>query len=81
MVSLEELNVSLGGISLESKTNIVLIMESGVERFVNTPLSISDFTKLWESHKKIIKLPTGKADGYVCIKKKHVDFLLLRPLN
>ena len=71
MENLEKLNVNLGKVVLEQRTDITFIMKSGAKFCISTPLSITDFTKIWGSPKRKIKIATGVFD-YVFIDKKHV---------
>ena len=79
MATLEEMNVDLEDISFEPITQISLVMRNGKQVYIGTPLSIMGFTKLWNSHKKIIKVVTGR-ESYAYINKKCVDFYHACPI-
>lgn len=78
MASLEELNVNLDDVSFEPITNIVFIMKNGAQIGVGTPLTVSAFTEIWNTHKRKIKVITGK-DSYAYINKRRVDFYHIFP--
>lgn len=77
MATLEEMNVDLEGISFKPVTEIALIMK-GAQIVIGTPLSIADFTELWNSKKRKLKIPTGK-DSHAYIVKRRVDFYHISP--
>ena len=79
MPTLEEMNVDLEDISFKPVTEIAFIMK-GAQAVIGTPLSIADFTELWNSKKRKLKIPTGK-DSYAYIVKKRVDFYDHSPIK
>ena len=79
MAILEEMNVDLDDVSFKPITEIALIAR-GAQIVIGTPLSIADFTELWNSKRKKLKIPTGK-DSYAYIVKAHVDFYHISPIN
>lgn len=79
MPTLEEMNVDLEDISFKPVTEIAFIMK-GAQAVIGTPLSITDFTELWNSKKRKLKIPTGK-DSYAYIVKKRVDFYHISPIK
>lgn len=79
MPTLEEMNVNLDDVSFKPITEIAFIMK-GAQAVIGTPLSIADFTALWNSKKRKLKIPTGR-DSYAHIVKRRVDFYHASPIN
>ena len=79
MATLEEMNVDLDDASFKPITEIALIAR-GAQIVIGTPLSIADFTELWNSRRRKLKIPTGN-DSYAHIVKAHVDFNNISPIN
>lgn len=79
MPSLEEMNVDISDVSFKPVTEIAFIMK-GAQAVIGTPLSIADFTELWNSKKRKLKIPTGK-DSYAYIVKRPVDFYHISPIK
>ncbi len=79
MPSLEEMNVDISDVSFKPFTEIAFIMK-GAQAVIGTPLSIADFTELWNSKKRKLKIPTGK-DSYAYIVKRRVDFYHISPIK
>lgn len=79
MATLEDMNVDLSDVSFKPITEIALIAK-GAQIVIDTPLAISDFTELWNSKKRKLKIPTGK-DSYVYIVKRRVDFYHISPIK
>ncbi len=79
MATLEDMNVDLSDVSFKPITEIALIAK-GAQIVIGTPLAISDFTELWNSKKRKLKIPTGK-DSYVYIVKRRVDFYHISPVK
>lgn len=79
MPTLEEMNVDLDDVSFQPITEIALIMR-GAHITIGTSLSVADFTELWNSKKRKLKVPTGK-DTYAYIVKRRVDFYHIAPIK
>lgn len=77
MATLEEMNVNIDDVSFKPVTEIALIMK-GAQIVIGTPLSIADFTTLWNSKRRKLKIPTGK-DSHAYIVKRRVDFYHIAP--
>lgn len=71
--ALDELGVNTEG-ALTPVSNVVCIMKSGAEIRIATPLSPEDVMSLWNTRKRIMKIPAGDR-SYAVIKKRDVDFL------
>lgn len=78
MTNLENIEVDTSDISFPHTTHIVFIMKSGARIGIATPLSASDFMKIWDTKKGRIKIVTGK-DSFACIVKRNVDFFRIFP--
>lgn len=77
--TLEEMNVNVDDVSFKPITEVALITK-GAQIVIGTPLSIADFTALWNSRRRKLKVPTGK-DSYAYIVKRRVDFYHISPIN
>ncbi len=79
MATLEDMNVDLSDVSFKPITEIALIAK-GAQIVIGTPLTISDFTELWNSNNGKLKIPPGN-DSYVYIVKRRVDFYHISPIK
>lgn len=79
MTTLDEMNVDLDDAFFKPITEIALIAR-GAQIVIGTPLSVTDFTELWNSKKRKLKIPTGKG-SYAYIVKGRVDFYHISPIN
>ena len=59
MATLEEMNVDLEDVSFKPVTEIAFIMK-GAQAVIGTPLSIADFTALWDSKKRKLRFQRAK---------------------
>ena len=73
MENLEKLGVDVTSVDLMPITHLVFGIKSGVQFCVDTPLTIQDFAKLWNSHGKEIKILTS-TDTFAYVNKRSVDF-------
>lgn len=71
MTSFEKIDVDLNNLFLQPITRISFNMRNGTIIDVDTPLSITDFTALWNTKRNKIKIATG-GNSYLYIIKRYV---------
>lgn len=80
MENLEKLGIDVRSVELKPITHLIFGMKNGTQFCVDTPLTIPDFVKLWDSHGKEIKILTG-IDMFTQVNKRNVDFFQASPIT
>lgn len=80
MENLEKLCIDMTSVDLKPITHLIFGVKNGAQFCVDTPLTIPDFMKLWDSHGKEIKILTG-INTFTYVNKRSVDFFHISPLS